>query len=44
MQHELHAARLVEEALERDGIGARHDAEAALRFAKIGRDLLCRFA
>ena len=44
VQHELHAARLVEEALERDAIHSRHDAEAALRFREVLGDLLGRGA
>src|SRR5207237_3495939 len=42
VQHELHAARFIEEALERDRVGGRHDAEAALRLAEVLRDLLRR--
>src|SRR6185295_6744612 len=40
VQHELHAARLVEEALEAEGFRRRHDTEAALRLREVVRDLL----
>jgi hypothetical protein len=40
VQHELHAAGFVEEALERHHVGGRHYAQAALGFGEIGRDLL----
>jgi len=40
VQHELHAARFVEEALENEGLGRRHDAERPLALGEIGRDLL----
>src|SRR3954465_12131622 len=43
-QHELHAAGLVEEALERKLVDGRHDAKAALRFGEVLRDLLGRRA
>jgi hypothetical protein len=39
VQHELHAARLVEEALERDLVHRRHHSQAALGFAEVLRDL-----
>src|SRR5262249_20075545 len=44
VQHQLHPARLVEETLERDRVGGRHHAEAALRFAEVAGDLLCRLS
>src|SRR6185503_20194788 len=39
VEHELHASRLVEEALEGDRRSRGHEAEAALRFAQVRRDL-----
>src|SRR6266705_3072764 len=42
VQHELHAARLVEEALEDEGLGGRHDAQGPLALREISRDLLRR--
>src|SRR5687768_12835359 len=42
VQHELHPAGLVEEALERHRVHGGYRAEAALAFGEIGRDLLGR--
>src|SRR3989454_11228943 len=42
VQHELHAARFVEEALEHQRLRGRNGAERALALAEIGRDLLRR--
>src|SRR5436853_5809554 len=42
VQHELHAARLVEEALEHERLCGRNGAERALALAKIRGDLLRR--
>src|SRR5687768_8045949 len=42
VQDELHAARFIEEALQGDGVGRRHDAETALCFGEVLRDLLSR--
>src|SRR5688500_7150001 len=40
VQHQLHAARLVEEALEREHLARGHHAEAALALGEVLRDLL----
>ena len=42
VQHQLHAARFVEEALEHQRLRGRNGAECALALAEIGRDLLRR--
>src|SRR5207245_10104152 len=42
VQHQLHAARFVEEALEHQRLRGRNGAERALALAEIGRDLLRR--
>src|SRR5207247_9875378 len=40
VQHELHAARLVEEALQYERLGSGNDSQSALALREIGRDLL----
>src|SRR5439155_15654758 len=44
VQHQLHAARFVEEALEDKRFGGRQGPERTLALCEVGGNLLCRFA